>query len=303
MGFGKSNEVSEGSSRKFYTGVENFKVTAVNPSKAEIEDIYGREINYEPEYLGTQNVQDSDGEREVDQIKIDFFLSNEDVDNPISTKATFYVAKTHHKSQTEKIKVINDFGKTAWVSEDHARSKTTPENMSWYNVSGMKVAKRGEEELVDFIANLLNLPWDANKVSDPSEMHAKFETEHWEQMFKGDFSYLQSIIDGTNNKVGLALGVKVADDQTMRQEVYRKKSLRQFTMHSSKPTKFLYLDKSITETKANGGYGTTDFGPDDYTLREYSITPTSLDSSNAPEQTDIFASSTASSNDSDDSWM
>ena len=59
MGFGSANEIKEGGARKFFTGVENFKVVAVNPSKAELEALYGREITYEPEYLGTQTVSDS----------------------------------------------------------------------------------------------------------------------------------------------------------------------------------------------------------------------------------------------------
>ena len=125
MGFGKSNEVKEGGSRKFFTGVENFNVVAVNPTKAQLEELYGREISYEPEYTGTQTVSDSDGEREVPQVRLDFYLNNSDADNPITTKASFYVMNTHHKSQTGKIKVINDFGKTTWLVEDDVKSKTT----------------------------------------------------------------------------------------------------------------------------------------------------------------------------------
>ena len=212
MGFGKSNEVKEGGSRKFFTGVENFNVVAVNPTKAQLEELYGREISYEPEYIGTQTVSDSDGEREVPQVRLDFYLNNNDGDNPITTKASFYVINTHHKSQTGKIKVINDFGKTTWLVEDDVKSKTVPSNMQWYNISGLKVAKRGEEEVVDFIANLLNLPWDLTKLSDPAQAFAKFDKEQWAAIFGGDFSYVQGIIEGTNNKIGVALGVKVAVD-------------------------------------------------------------------------------------------
>lgn len=294
MGFGKSNEVKEGGSRKFFTGVENFKVMAVNPSKDELEALYGREISYEPEYIGTQTVKDGDGEREVEQLRLDFYLDNDDAGNTITTKASFYVMNTHHMSQTGKVKVINDFGKTTWLTKDQIQSKDVPDNMSWYNTSGLKVAKRGEEEVIDFIANLLNLPWDLTKMGDPSDGHAKFEKDKWADMFKGNFLYLQSIIETTNNKVGLALGVKVADDQSLRQTVCTKKSLRQYVLSGNRANKFQYLAKSIDEAKANGAYGTTDFGPQDYNLREYSITPTKMDANTLPPAEDIFANNTSS---------
>ena len=92
--FGKGEEIKEGSAVKLYTGVENFRVVAVNPSKEEMEKMYDRELNFTPEYVGTTKVTDSDGEREVNQIRLDFFLANED--NSITTKVQFYVADTHH---------------------------------------------------------------------------------------------------------------------------------------------------------------------------------------------------------------
>ena len=63
MDFGKSNESSK--QVKFYTGVENFLITAVSPNKAEMEALIGREITYDPSYTDTETVKDSDGEREV----------------------------------------------------------------------------------------------------------------------------------------------------------------------------------------------------------------------------------------------
>ena len=274
MGFGKSNENKEGGSRKFFTGVENFRVMAVNPSKEALEEMFGRELSYEPEYLGTQTIKDGDGEREVPQLRLDFYLNNMDENNPITTKASYYIMNSHHKSQTGKFKVINDFGKSTWLTEEDIKSSSVPQNMSWYNTSGMKVAKRGEEEVIDFIANLLNLPYDLTKVSDPTDAHAKFDKSNWDDMFKGNFTYIQGVVSGTKNKVGVNLGVKIADDQSLRQVIFNKRTLRQYVLSSTKSNKYLYLGKAIDEAKANGAYGTTDFGPEDYCLREYSITPT-----------------------------
>lgn len=303
MGFGAGQEIKDGGNRKYYTGVENFKVIAVNPTKEELEKLFDRELNYTPEYVDTTTVKDGDGEREVPQVRIDFYLSNDDPDNPISVKESFYISNTHHASQTGKVKVINDFGKTTWLTKESIKSKNIPDNMSWYSISGMKVAKRGEEEVVDFIVNLLNLPFNADKVKDLSEMHAKFEKERWDDMFKGDFSYIQTIIEGTNNKVGVALGVKVADDQSMKQVVFNKKTLRQYTLKSTKADKFKWLAKAIDESKAAGAYGTTNFGPDDYVLREFSINADQLSLDNLPKEEDIFNQTDNSLDGDDDNWL
>jgi len=301
MGFGSANEVTD-SNRKFFTGVENFKVVAVNPTKEELEKLFGREISYEPEYISTQTVSDSDGEREAPQVRIDFFLNNEDPDNPIATKASFYVIDTHHKSQTGKFRVINDFGKTTWLTKEDIQGKTVPSNMSWYQTSGMKVAKRGEEELIDFIANLLNLPFKLDGLADVSSAHAKFEKERWEAIFKGDYSYIKEVIESTNNKVGVALGVKIADDKVMRQVIFNKKTLRQYTLSSNKADKFKWLGTAIDESKANGAYGTTNFGPGDYALREFQVVPSELTTDNLPPKEDVFATEPAGVED-DDNWL
>ena len=293
--FGKGEEIKEGGARTLYTGAENFKVVGVNPTKEEMEAIFGREINYDPEYVGTTTVNDADGEREVTQVRIDFYLQSEG-ENPINTKASYYLANTHHKSQTGKIRVINDFGKTTWLTEQDIKDGTIPQNMSWYNQSGIKVAKRGEEEVIDFIVNLLNLPFDLTKVENVSEAYANFPKTELDKMFKGDMSLIKSIIDGTNNKIGVILGVKTKADGGLQQSLFNRKTMRQYTISSTRANKFQYIAKDIADAKANGAFGNVDFGPADYVLREYTVKPTVLDASNT-NQTDIFAGSEAPADD------
>ena len=292
-GFGQSKEVKEGGARVFYTGVENFKVIAVNPTQTELGAIYGRDIEFVPEYIGTTNVSDAAGEREVPQVKIDFFLRNEE--SNINVKCTFYIADTFHKSTTGKLKVINDFGNTTWLTEEDVKAKQAPANMTWYNMSGVKVAKRGEEEVIDFLKNLLNLPIDLSKLTDQSEAHAKFTADTLKAMFKGDVSLLRQIIDSTNNKVGILLGVKTKADGGLMQACYTRKTLRQYILSSNKADKFKYLQKDLSDAKANGAYGAVDFGPEDMIIREFKVTPTDISSSNMPAQVDAFAQEDESS--------
>ena len=303
--FGKQVEVKSGAAVKLYTGAENFKVVAVNPTKEELEKMYDRELNFTPEYVGTTKVSDADGEREVPQVRLDFFLANED--NSITTKLQFYVANTHHKSSTGKFKCINSFGKDAWLDEDSVKSKTMPSNMSWYNPDGVKVARRGEVELISYLVNLLNLPFNLDKVSDVSEAYARIDKDEWTKIFAGDVTLLREIVGGTNNKIGVLLGVKTKGDGKLVQGSFNKHTLRQFTIASKKEAKFKYILRDLDEVKAAGALGNVDFGPRDLELREHSLTPTKISSDNT-NQGDIFATATlsddpdASTDDSED-WF
>jgi hypothetical protein len=298
--FGKGQEISDGGARKLFTGAENFKVVAVNPTKAELEVIYGRELNYDPEYTATTTVSDGDGEREVNQIRLDFYLTNEDVDNPINTKASFYIADTHHKSQTGKVKVINDFGKTTWLTKEDVASGDVPANMSWYSASGLKIAKRGEEEVIDFLVNLLNLPFDLTKVDDISDAYAKISAKEWGEIIKGDVTIFKDVIASTNNKIGVVLGVKTKADGGQIQTIFNRKTMRQYTLHAKKADKFKWILKDIHDAKANGAFGNVDFGADDLMLREFTVVPTQLSLDNAPETEDVFGAPEVTT---DDAWL
>lgn len=289
--FGKQVEVKEGSAVKLYTGAENFKVVAVNPTKEELEKMYNRELNFTPEYIGTAKITDADGEREVPQIRLDFFLANED--NSITTKLQFYVANTHHKSSTGKFKCINSFGRDAWLDEEAVKSKVMPGNMNWYNPDGVKVARRGEVELISYLVNLLNLPFNLDKVSDVSEAYARIDKDEWSKIFAGDVSLLREIVGGTNNKIGVLLGVKTKGDGKLVQATFNKHTLRQFTIPSKKAAKFKYILKDLDEAKAAGALGNVDFGPRDLELREHVLTPTNISNENT-NQGDIFATATLS---------
>jgi hypothetical protein len=284
--FGKSIEVKEGGARAYYTGVSNFDVIAVNPTKEELGKIYGRDVDYDPEYTGTTNVSDAAGEREVNQIRVDFYLRNQDLD--VNVKVAFYIADTFHKSSTGKLKVINDFGNTTWLSETDIKSGNAPDNMSWYNMSGVKVAKRGEEEVIDFLKNLLNLPIDITKLTDPAEAHARFPKDILAAMFKGDVSLLKKIVDSSNNKIGMLLGVKTKADGKIMQAAYTKKTLRQYVLSSTKADKFKYLQKDLADAKANGAYGNVDFGKEDFVFRKFVIVPTEISTENLPPEEDAF---------------
>lgn len=300
-GFGKQVEVGEGGSRALYVGAENFKVVGLNPTKAELEVLYGREINFDPEYIGETEVEDGDGKRTVPQIRLDFYLSNED--DSITTKLQFYIANTHHKSQTGKFKCINNFGKDAWLSQEAIQNKQVPENMQWYSADGVKVAKRGEVELISFLVNLLNLPFNLDKVSDISEAYANITKEQWIAIFTGDVSMLKAILDTTNNKIGVLCGVKTKGDGKLVQSTFNRHTLRQYVISGTRKDKFKYILKDLDAAVAAGAFGNVNFGPRDLIISEHNITPTAISTGNASED-DIFAGAEANPETTgDEDWL
>jgi len=300
--FGKEQSAG-GSVKKLHTGAANFKVVGINPTKEELEAIYGRELNFDPEYVGTTTVTDSDGEREAGQIRLDFYLHNEE--EGLTEKVQFYVANTHHKSQSGKYKVINSFGKDTWLTEDSIKTKTLPDNMQWYNADGVKVAKRGEVELISFLVNLLNLPWDTSKVADVSECYARIDKEEWAKIFAGDVSLLKGLIDSTNNKIGILLGVKTKGDGKLVQTSFNRHTLRQYVIGGTRADKFKYILKDLKSAQDAGAFGNVDFGPLDLSIREHQITPTAISADNT-NQFDAFAQAEPAADAvtmSDDDWL
>ena len=135
--------------------------------------------------------------------------------------------------------------------------------------------------------NLLNLPFNLDKVSDVSEAYARIDKDEWASIFKGDISLLKSIIDSTNNKVGVLLGVKTKGDGKVVQACFNRHTLRQYSIPSTRADKFKWIKKDLKESKAAGAFGNVDFGNKDLVLREFSITPTVITGDNS-NQTDIF---------------
>ena len=301
--FGKEQSAGAGSVKKLHTGAANFKVVGINPTKEELEAIYGRELNFDPEYVGETTVTDSDGERTARQIRLDFYLNNEE--EGLTEKIQFYVADTYHKSQSGKYKVINSFGKDTWLTEEDIKNKTLPENMRWYNADGVKTARRGEVELINFLVNLLNLPWDPSKATDPSDCYARIDKPEWEKIFAGDVSLLKGIMDNTNNSIGVLLGVKTKGDGKMVQTTFNRHTLRQYVIPGTRAEKFKYLLKDLKSSQDAGAFGNVDFGPLDLSLREHEVTPTEVNASNT-NQFDAFASAEPADDAvtmSDDDWL
>ena len=261
MAFSAGKESSEGGAIKRYIGVAPVKVLATNPTKSELEALYGTTLEKDVEYTGTQNVDGKD----VPYARIDFIVRTdaEKCDGiEMTTKVSYFIRKEYRfNGEKTKVQVIDKYGRTAWVTKEQANAHEIPE----YKNGPANLDKDyrpcyvGEEDLTNFIKTYLNIPnvqkyvngkWEL--VDNPAECEARLDGI--DKFFAGDFKELKEIMSyQPNNKVKVLFGVRTTDDGKQYQAAYTQMVLRNGV------TDFSKLDKDLQERKANGAYSTTEF--------------------------------------------
>ena len=112
MAFAKGKESVEAAPVKRYIGVAPVTVLAVNPTKAELEKIYGITLENTPEYLSTVEVNG----KKVKQVRLDFIVKTvAEKCNEIDfiSKVSFFINDSvRYNKDNTKIQVINKYGET-----------------------------------------------------------------------------------------------------------------------------------------------------------------------------------------------
>ena len=267
--FGKAVESKETSEIKRYVGVAPVQIVAINPTKTELESIYNTTLEKEPEYLGSM---ERNG-KNVPHIRIDFIVkTNPEKSNGIemTTKMAFFVRKAFmtNKDNT-KVKVIDKYGRTAWVTQDEFKNKLVPQyaNGPARIDSGYRALYMGEEELLKFVKNYLGVDGTWRMRANPQDYEAGFnDIEKW---FGGDISEIKSAIAMMpNNYVKVLFGVRHTDEGREYQDVFTRETLK---YNARKNTS---IERALKEAKDNGAYPNSDFEVCD--LKEYNPTPTNL---------------------------
>lgn len=284
MAWGKGTETKESVEFKRYVGTASCKILAVNPSKQELEKIYNTDLDKEPEYIFEK---ERDGKM-VKSVKIDFIAHVDENVHPevnLTTKITFFLRNelSYNKDKT-KVKVIDKYGRTAWVTVEQAKAKEIP----MYSNGPANIDKDyrpcfiGEEELCNFLKTYLgiknvmkyvNNSWVM--VDNPEECEARLDKI--QKYFTGDFSELKATIGlQPNNSVVALFGIQSTDSGSQYQAVYTGKFLKA-TMSNIKGTSQEYekLVNQVKEDKDRGAYSSVEF--EVCPIKEYSVTPTSFE--------------------------
>lgn len=276
MAFGKGVETKDSVSQiKRYIGVAPCKVIAVNPSLKELNDIYGSEIENEPQYIS---------EREgVKQVRIDFILQTDEekCGVELKTKLSFFMsnAAMYNKDQT-KVKVIDEYGRTAWVTVEECKEHKIPQyaNGPANITANYRPMFRGEELLTEFIKTYLGIPSvmsyiDGKWVNNPKLQNladAEARLEHIKDYFTGKIDEVKTAIAcQPNNKVKVLFGVKTNNEGKQYQTAFNDLVLKANVSSYDK------LKKVLAERKEQGAYADTEFAVID--IVEYEVKPSSFE--------------------------
>lgn len=300
MAFAKGNESTEGTPIKKYIGVAPVFVLNVNPSKSELEALYGGiTLQNEPEYVGVSEVGSDENRKTVPQVRIDFIVKT-DAEKcegiEMVNKVSFFLKQEYRFNRDQsKVQIIDKYGRTAWVTKEELKTKTIPQYSNGpANIDpDYRPAYIGEEDLTEFIKAYLNIPNPQNYINgqwvdkSPTEKaEAEARLDKIVDYFKGDVKELKSLLSyQPNNKVKVLFGVKTTDDNRQYQSVYTQRFLKNNVNDYSR------LDKEVKERKDAGGYSDTEFvvGP----LKEYGVEATSFTNTDGGPAPDPFANASS----------
>ena len=285
MAFGKAQVSKEAPEIKRYTGVGSVFVVGVNPNKAELEKLYDRELDKDPEYL-----TEKDG---VTSARIDFIIKTDPTakcSNGIEllTKFSMFIRNEYrfNKDKT-KVQVIDKYGRTAWVTKEQAKNheipvyKNGPANID----KDYRPAYVGEEDITNFLKLFLGISnvekWVKNEatgrrevvglVDNPQDCECRLE--NIEDYFKGKFNEIKGAINlMPNNKIKVLFGVRTTDEGKQYQDVYTRKFL------SNTVSVYDKLAEDVQNNKDNGAYPNTEFVVAD--LQEYTVQATNFNNTN-----------------------
>lgn len=249
----KIGKASEESAFKLYKGVAAFNIVAVNPTKKELEELQGRELDKDPEYKS----KNDDG---VDTMRVVFYAKTNPeakINNGIELliPISFMLTKSTRVGKTSgKLQVIDKYGRTAWVTKEDYDSKSIPQYASGpANIDkDYRPIYQGEEQLIDFLIQWLNIPSPANYKDGKWVMKENPEDSevslNMDALFKGNVTELQELVKAAPNfLVKAAVGIRTTDEGKQYQAVFTRKFIKNAVTDYSK------LDAAITEFQSNGG--------------------------------------------------
>lgn len=218
----KTNDSSAEFGRKLYTGLQNFFIRAINPSKEQIKEIMGYEPKTEPEYVS----QNDNGNAKV---RLDIYLENPEF--KIKTKISLWLENELSVSAGGNKQWINDIGQSCYAA--------TPDTYEWFKQKDTaRHAKKGEVMLHEFLA-----AWANVKQGD----EVKLDT--MEDIFKGNIKELTDLVPVlNNNSVRVLLGVREHEGKQY-QDVYTRKFGRPYRKQTDDWTK--QLNSQAGQFKSN----------------------------------------------------
>lgn len=227
MGLIQGGKIRENKEFGKIVGVFEADVLSINPTKEDLELIYGPQEK-EPEYTKEKEVKlNEEGDTAiVASARMDVYLKDKKTKQLV--KAVFYLEDRDKTNKDgTKTQYINSAGITSWV-EDESELK------EWFIARDYRKAKVGEDEIYGFAKAWLKY--------DFKDLGTAFNLADFGKMIQGDFSGFSSEINGdaAQTVLGLATIRTVEKDGVMNeyQGIYNRKFLPGYNMKFFRTKKF-----------------------------------------------------------------
>jgi hypothetical protein len=299
----KANASNNGGKFKQFIGVGSFRVVGVNPTKEEYNQFYGREMSKNTDYLVDK--KDDQGNA-YKTLRVTYLVQADPKDElgktistnkvlpaPIKSEITFFLdSRYNYNNDKTKVQVIDKYGRTAWVTIEQARNHQIPiySNGPAKIDSSYRPAYRGEENLLTFITNYLNVSrieeynkntgmWERNPNPDDCEA-GLYEINNY---FKGDIKELKEHLTMMpTNRLKLLVGLESNDDGKLFYRIYNGATLKNGTRS------YTYLQDVLSKDSRSSNILYSD---------DHAGIITDLHEYNEDVQETNFANSSADSND------
>jgi len=178
-----------------FIGYAKTSIVAINPTSAEIEALGYNKPETEPKYTSfdTNNIK---------QARIEFWLKFEcDGEAKIVRKNIWLKQSSWKNKDQTKTQCIDDYGNTGWLTKEQFEGKESQPEYSKL-IGKFRVAYMGEEQLVDWVRNWLNVKqshkWDNNTkkfvpIADDDLCNAELSIDI-KKFFNGDFRELKFLV-------------------------------------------------------------------------------------------------------------
>jgi hypothetical protein len=245
----KANASSQGGEFKKFVGVGSFRVLGVNPSKAELEEFYGRTLDKEPEYL-KDKTDGKDNNKPYKSLRVCFMIQadkeyedgkeikeNAVLAEPLKTTVNFFIdSRYFYNNDKTKVQVIDKYGRTAWVTIEQCKNHQIPvySNGPAKLDADYRPAFRGEAELTEFILNYLNVTpidtYNSNTgqwMTNPHPEDCEGRLDKIKDYFTGNVSELKEFCTYMpTNRIKLLMGVEPDDQGRLNNNIYTRLTAR-----------------------------------------------------------------------------
>ena len=300
LAIGKTQESSETPEFSKYIGYSNSYVLAVNPNKAELEKIYGREMEKEPEYVG----EDERGKF----VHIHFIVKTDPWDggsekknvpghgveiiNRMMVTIRPTQAVTKDGTQVTVIDSCGNYGKMLKEDADAHKKPVSVNGKELRILDDYKIAFEGQDILTYILKTYLGMDWgfdykNGTWIKKANTEEDKFVFENVKALLSGDVKEIKEAIAlQPNNKIKLLYGIRTTEEGKQYQQICTRDK---FILRSNaNETAIIKMDAVLKDAYNRGSFSNVEYKVQK--LQEYDVQPTNLEAASETKGSEDLSS-------------